>query len=208
MATDVKESDTEDHERPAPAKRQCMKIVNINDTMTHQTAQEPAPEIETEFERTERLIREKLRRWQACQMAKGFVDNTINRVMENYILGPQVDASQFRLFRGNEMEDTAVMMAIRNHGLVHSGQFEDENPIYQSFSTSMEREKFSESMNFGIPLGATSSTIMSSSGHEGNCEDGVKDKNDDGGDEQDFLERAVAEAIKIKGLSALSVDYG
>ncbi|XP_015124253.1 uncharacterized protein LOC107046211 [Diachasma alloeum] len=207
MATDVKESDTEEHERPAPAKRQCMKIVNIHDEMTHQTAQDPAPEVETEFERTERLIREKLRRWQACQMAKGFVDNTINRVMENYILGPQVDASQFRLFRGTDMEDTAVMMAIRNHGLVHSGQFEDESDLYQSFSNSVERNEFPKSKNFDIPLGATSSKIISSSQID-NCQESMKEKNDEGGDEQDFLERAVAEAIKIKGLSALSVDYG
>ncbi|XP_011300306.1 uncharacterized protein [Fopius arisanus] len=207
MATDVKESDTEDHERPAPAKRQCMKIVNSHDEMSHQTVQDSkgsdtAPE--TEYELTEKLIREQLRRWQACQVAKGFVDNTINRVMENYILGPQADASQFRLFRGTDMEDTAVMMAIRNHGLVHSGQLEDEgNDIYQSFSNSLERD---ESKNFGIPLAATSSKT-SPSGVD-NCQENMRDKIDDGGDEQDFLERAVAEAIKIKGLSALSVDYG
>lgn len=30
MATDVEESDTEDHERPAPAKRKCVKIINIS----------------------------------------------------------------------------------------------------------------------------------------------------------------------------------
>lgn len=30
MATDIEESDTEDHERPGPPKRQCLKIININ----------------------------------------------------------------------------------------------------------------------------------------------------------------------------------
>lgn len=121
--------------------------------------------------------------------------------MENYILGPQADASQFRLFRGTEMEDTAVMMAISNHGLVHSEQMEGESSdIYQNFSNSVESD---ESKNFSIPLGATSSKIISSG--IDNCDEKM---DNDGGDEQDFLERAVAEAIKIKGLSALSVDYG
>ena len=34
------------------------------------------------------------------------------------------------------------------------------------------------------------------------------DKIDENDQQENFLERAVAEAIKKKGLSALSVDYG
>ena len=73
-------------------------------------------------EELDRRAREKLRGWQACQVAKSFVDNTINRVLENYIMSPPFsypfEDPWYRLFRGNQMEDTAVTMAIRNHGLV------------------------------------------------------------------------------------------
>lgn len=33
MATDIEESDTDDHERPAPPKRQCTRLVKVNETM-------------------------------------------------------------------------------------------------------------------------------------------------------------------------------
>lgn len=68
--------------------------------------------------------REKLRCWQACQVAQGFVNNTINSVLENYRKSPpsshRFEDPWYCLLRGNQMEDTAVSMAIRNHGLVPS----------------------------------------------------------------------------------------
>lgn len=73
-------------------------------------------------EEEDRLAREKLRRWQACQVAKSFVDNTINRVVANYRMSsptsPPFEDPWYCLLRGNRMEDTAVSMAIRNYGLV------------------------------------------------------------------------------------------
>lgn len=225
MATDVEESDTEDHERAVPSKRQCIQVNDDNkQQMIYQVADQDDnnhSETESEYDRNERLT---LERWQACQVAKGFVDNTINRVMENYILGPQADPSQFRLFRGTEMENTAVMMAIRNHGLVPDSDDADEfdtliddkdsswnNNIIQNHSNIQNKI-----IDTNIPYATTSSddifTINTSTIVN---QDVVKDKLDDndvvgvgGGDEQDFLERAVAEAIKIKGLGAArNFDY-
>lgn len=75
-------------------------------------------------EEDDRRAREKLRCWQACQVAKGFVDNTINRVLENYHKSPAMshpfEDPWYCFLHGNQMEDTAVSMAIRNHGLVPS----------------------------------------------------------------------------------------
>ncbi|KAF7992895.1 hypothetical protein HCN44_005239 [Aphidius gifuensis] len=228
MATDVEESDTEDHERAVPSKRQCIQLIDDNkQQMIYQIAEQDDnhSETESEYDRNERLT---LERWQACQVAKGFVDNTINRVMENYILGPQADPSQFRLFRGTEMENTAVMMAIKNHGLVSDSDDPTEFDTYiddknSSWSNNIIQQNHSNLDNkindTNIPYATTSSdnifTINTSSSivNQDIIKDKIDDDNDNiggvgGGDEQDFLERAVAEAIKIKGLGAArNFDY-
>ena len=89
-----------------------------------------------EYDDVEKQAREKLKRWQACQVAKGYVDNTINKVLENYIMGTSssysLEESRFQLFRGNDMEDTAVMMAIRNHGLVQSAELVSQSNAFYS----------------------------------------------------------------------------
>lgn len=136
--------------------------------------------------------------------------------MENYILGPQADPSQFRLFRGTEMENTAVMMAIKNHGLVpdsDAGEFDtfiddketwsnSNNDIIQTHSNSQNKL-----IDTNIPYATTSTDAIFSIGPDQNVNQDDKERIDDG-DEEDFLERAVAEAIKIKGLGSRSFDYG
>ncbi|KAL0870605.1 hypothetical protein ABMA27_005565 [Loxostege sticticalis] len=69
-------------------------------------------------------------RWQARQMAKGFVDNTINRVLDSWIhppLPPDMDNSRFlaldvaefinNLPGDNSIENEGILMAISAHGL-------------------------------------------------------------------------------------------
>ncbi|XP_063830076.1 uncharacterized protein LOC135079363 [Ostrinia nubilalis] len=90
-------------------------------------------------------------RWQARQMAKGFVDNTINRVLDSWLhppLPPNMNESRFlaldvaefinNLPGDNSIENEGILMAISAHGLqnasgsssnsqTHSGR---ENPFY------------------------------------------------------------------------------
>lgn len=62
-----------------------------------------------------------LRKWQARQIAKGFVDNTINRVLENWMVAP-FDAADFveNCDNGGQIEDEGILMAIQSHGLQSS----------------------------------------------------------------------------------------
>lgn len=59
-----------------------------------------------------------LRKWQARQIAKGFVDNTINRVLENWMVAP-FDATDFveNCDNDGQVEDEGILMAIQSHGL-------------------------------------------------------------------------------------------
>ncbi|XP_008550017.1 uncharacterized protein LOC103572963 [Microplitis demolitor] len=244
MATDVEESDTEDHERPAPPKRQCINFLNKNDDgqSIHQLVQDSSSaEPDNEL-----LNREKFQRYHQYQIDKhcymGSVDNTINRVMETYILTPPTERLQLRLSTGeSEMEDHAVMMAIRNHGLVHSSF----NTNFSSHSTTNDNYWFSDDdYNISSPINCsnniTPAVELSSESNDSNSASATSstkiiqprtfqsfddkiikhnnisssnnsnwsvDKNDDGDQQQDILERAVSEAIKIKGLSVLGVDY-
>ncbi|XP_071874311.1 uncharacterized protein [Bombus fervidus] len=235
MATDIEESDTDDHERPAPPKRQCTRLkgnemiwdMEKNSVGKEEMAQETE---NVEYDDAERQAREKLKRWQACQVAKGYVDNTINVVLENYIMvtssSYSVEESRFQLFRGNDMEDTAVMMAIRNHGLVQSAGlvsqssafYNDKAPgywtnnEYTDVHCSCPSNRIQNVGNFENSVATTSANSLrlndSKSTEEYDRLDWDLDKIDENDQQENFLERAVAEAIKKKGLSALSVDYG
>ncbi|XP_060830601.1 uncharacterized protein LOC132915003 [Bombus pascuorum] len=235
MATDIEESDTDDHERPAPPKRQCTRLkgnemiwdMEKNSVGKEEMVQETE---NVEYDDAERQAREKLKRWQACQVAKGHVDNTINVVLENYIMvtssSYSVEESRFQLFRGNDMEDTAVMMAIRNHGLVQSAGlvsqssafYSDKAPgywtnnEYTDVHCSCPSNRIQNVGNFENSVATTSANSLrlndSKSTEEYDRLDWDLDKIDENDQQENFLERAVAEAIKKKGLSALSVDYG
>lgn len=235
MATDIEESDTDDHERPAPPKRQCTRHKG-NETIWDMEKNSVGKEgmvQETEnvvYDDAERQAREKLKRWQACQVAKGYVDNTINVVLENYIMvtssSYSVEESRFQLFRGNDMEDTAVMMAIRNHGLVQSAGlvsqssafYSDKAPGYWTNNENTDvhcscpSNRIQNVGNFENSVATTSANSLrlndSKNTEEYNRLDWDLDKIDENDQQENFLERAVAEAIKKKGLSALSVDYG
>ncbi|KAK2579982.1 hypothetical protein KPH14_012242 [Odynerus spinipes] len=236
MATDVEESDTDDHERPAPPKRQRTRCIKVDENCWETDKQsnkseEMIEEAENiEYDDVEKHAREKLKRWQACQVAKGFVDNTINRMLENYITAPSLsyslEDSQFRLFRGNDMENTAVMMAIRNHGLVQSTELVSQpdtfynngipnywsNSDYTDVSCSCPSSHVQGAGNFSNSIGASSASSLRLNDPlepaQYNGSDWDADRTADNNQQEDFLERAVAEAIKKKGLSALSVDYG
>ncbi|KAG6461372.1 hypothetical protein O3G_MSEX012583 [Manduca sexta] len=87
-------------------------------------------------------------RWQARQMAKGFVDNTINRVLESWVPepSPPEDNSRYlgwdiaeiinNLPGDNTIENEGILMAISAHGLQNTssnsnnGSKSDDNSDY------------------------------------------------------------------------------
>ncbi|XP_047532302.1 probable myosin light chain kinase DDB_G0279831 [Vanessa atalanta] len=88
-------------------------------------------------------------RWQARQMAKCFVDNTINRVLDNWMIAPlpadmdnnrvlALDAAEFinNLPGDNSIENEAILMAISAHGLQNnsSSSSSNENELSQNSS--------------------------------------------------------------------------
>lgn len=159
-------------------------------------------------------IEEKLKLWQAFQEEEGSMDNSINEVMAYYRMMHPSDpleedsiSSRFHLsYRRNDMEDTAVMMAIRNHGLVQSA----EMAFHPHYCKCIGVDSFSSKCMYKVenfPYGAVYSNVET-----GRCNmrlDALDtDKVYECDQPKDFLERAIDEAIKKKGLSALSVDYG
>ncbi|XP_012266111.2 uncharacterized protein LOC105691890 [Athalia rosae] len=227
MATDAEESDTDER----PTKR--LRLGNNDRIRMDQQRLESGENSETnstkeEEERMEieRRARERLKKWQARHVAKGFMDNTINHVLEDDVAAPSFGAMHSRdHLRTNDMEDRAVTMAIRNHGLVQPSNFlPDPDPPSSSDNLINnywigEREM---QLRCTCPLNVeqnrrvddVTGLITSSEQAFGRSkpDEGhdcwIGDKGDENNQQQDFLERAVAEAIKKKGLSALSVDYG
>ncbi|XP_046734411.1 uncharacterized protein LOC124404370 [Diprion similis] len=234
MATDAEESDTD--ERPTKRLRigdkdrvqmdqqeiETEEIVAGNASREENYEEEENNEIETR-------ARERLKKWQARQVAKGFVDNTINRVLENYVISLPFNEMYPRLNpRTDDMEDRAVAMAIQNHGLVQptvnyvpsaDPPARRNNPVNEYWvredgvieqgrcTCPLSSEQKNKADNLAGSAASADETCGSLKQDEENaC--WVGDKGDENNQQQDFLERAVAEAIKKKGLSALSVDYG
>lgn len=201
-----------------------MKLLNYQDKTPYESEHTVQDAENVEQEDIER--REKLRRWQACQVAKGFVDNTINKMLENFILPAEsysVEDPECRVFRGNDMENTAVMMAIRNHGLVQTADqgsqsdnfYNNETPWTNNDNTNVpccpsSNVQETEDISNSIAASSTNSLKSNDPVEVPHCNGSTWDvgKIADNDQQEDFLERAVAEAIKKKGLSALSVDYG
>ncbi|KAL0127226.1 hypothetical protein PUN28_005493 [Cardiocondyla obscurior] len=220
VASDDDDSDVDEHECAFfPAKRHCAQLSKVDETPDSE--QQTSANTEASASKVGNIdydeiiyqiqIEEKLKLWQAFQEEEGSMDNSINEVLAYYRMMHPPDpleeesvGSRFHLsYRGNDMEDTAVTMAIRNHGLVQSAELALQ-PHYCkcigvdcSFSSKCmyELEDF--------PYGTVYSNVES-----GRCNALDANKVYECDQPEDFLERAVGEAIKKKGLSALSVDYG
>lgn len=156
-------------------------------------------------------IEQKLRLWKAFQEEEGAMDNSINEVLAYYRTMHPPDPLKensdsrfhfsYRRSYTRTMEDTAVSMAIRNHGLVQSTELALQ-PHYKCIGI----DSFSSKCMYELkdfPYGTVYSNVET-----GRCNALDADKIYECDQPEDFLERAVGEAIKKKGLSALSVDYG
>jgi len=150
-------------------------------------------------------IEEKLKSWQAFQEKEGSMDNNVNEILDYYRkLRPLVSEEEVSVdqlarfhftFKENDMEDTAVAMAIRNHGLVQSTKLALEGRYCKC-----RRKLLDSAMLSCEPVVSNVETKR--------CNTLDTDKVYECDQPEDFLERAVGVAIKKKGLSALSVDYG
>lgn len=156
-------------------------------------------------------IEEKLKLWQAFQEEKASMDNSINEIFAySSMMYPKIieEHKSINLFkhwpyRRNDMEDTAVTMAIRNHGLVQSAELALQPHYCKCIGVDCS---FSSKCMYELedsPYGTVSSNVET-----GRCNALDADKVYECDQQEDFLQRAVGEAIKKKGLSALSVDYG
>ena len=112
----------------------------------------------------------------------------------------------YRLLRGNQMEDTAVSMAIRNHGLVRSTD-QTQSQISSNEEGIIVPQNF-ENVQGDQPSTSKNQVLDTKALPSDSTEDDWLNDKYDSDQQQHFLDRAVAEAIKKKGLSTLSVDYG
>ncbi|VVC87430.1 uncharacterized protein LOC126966863 [Leptidea sinapis] len=97
-------------------------------------------------------------RWQARQMAKCFVDNTINRVLDNWMLAPlppdadnnrvlALDVAEFinNLPGDNTIENEGILMAISAHGLQNTSNASSSNDHEKSLTDSQSKDMFNSS---------------------------------------------------------------
>lgn len=123
-----------------------------------------------------------LRKWQARQIARGFVDNTINSVLESWTTRPD-DIGDFveNCRNDGQVEDDAILMAIQEHGLQ---------------STTPSRESTTLRFSSGSKEQMTAILVKEISEH-------YSDSNSlsESGENFDFMNEAVSVAIEKKGLS-------
>lgn len=129
-----------------------------------------------------------LLRWQARQLAKGFVDNTINKVLEQWRLS--VHASDLFVENGDGdelVEDEGILMAIQSHGLRQD----------QSSDSAAVPDLGNMFDNNFRPIQVTDRLNTNERDSNPDCRD-IEKKIDD----TDFLSAAVSVAISNKGLSS------
>ncbi|CAH0553566.1 unnamed protein product [Brassicogethes aeneus] len=134
-----------------------------------------------------------LRRWQARRVARGFVDNTINTILETYMNQPSdFDASDLveNCENDGQVEDEGILMAIQSHGL--------QSNINQSTSTSkiFPEATMDNYTNYHHEISTSSRSFPST--EPTSCDNLQME------DPMDFLNAAVSAAIDKNGLSSYS----
>lgn len=155
-----------------------------------------------------------LRKWQARQAAKGYMDNTINRVLETCRVAP-FDASDLieNCENDGQVEDEGILMAIQSHGLQPgvpewngprcNEEHSESNPA--SVVTSIEEIEESTLDNFQNTYNELLKKQLKDDENENEKEKEEEQKtleNVGMGDHNNFLDAAVSFAIQEKGLSS------
>ncbi|XP_066252607.1 serine-rich adhesin for platelets-like isoform X1 [Euwallacea similis] len=170
-----------------------------------------------------------LKKWQARQIARGFVDNTINSMLENWVDRP-FDATNFVEDCANDgqVEDDAILMAIQSHGLQSGLRGSTSGTLSTSTFNSNSNSSFNSNLSIaGSSRSESQSELLYSSqilqeSSTDNLENLQKEQETqslsssmspasassisntyegDSGDPMDFLNAAVSVAIQKKGLS-------
>lgn len=119
-----------------------------------------------------------LRKWQARQIAKGFVDNTINSLLETWMVAP-FDATDFveNCDNDGQIEDEGILMAIQSHGLqsgsrlpATSGSNSNCTPkIFNSGECSCSKQRTNITSNKQVPFHSRSYENMEQEYYENLC---------------------------------------
>jgi hypothetical protein len=123
----------------------------------------------------------RLKLWQDQQLAKSIEDNTINRVLESYIMFFQNDHRHMEQVAEEQVEDQAVLAAIGVHGLQ-----EQQNQAVAENDLSAELSEIHEQL-FNNPSPEPVEHVLQPP------EDLLPSHNE-------FMEQAVLSAIQIKGI--------
>lgn len=132
-------------------------------------------------------------KWQARQIARGFVDNTINSVLESWSNPPpQFDAQDFvdNFENDCQVKDESILMAIQSHGLQYPKTTNQQTVsfLYTNDNEMIEESTMDNFENYQNELiKQNNDTLM-------RCDDTNNDP-------IDFLNAAVSVAIQKKGLS-------
>lgn len=159
---------------------------------------------------------EEILEWQETQLSRSIVDNTVNRVVESYIT--LFDETINRPNTG--LEESAILMAINEHGLQQNQNNDEPTTVHNSPTI--------PSPQIILPTCNISNDHKPENGLNNSQDDGFNNdfdtetsktmvavpptnslySDDDGSDSEhfDFIEAAVAVAIRKKGLTPYSIE--
>ncbi|XP_050303338.1 uncharacterized protein LOC126741075 [Anthonomus grandis grandis] len=147
--------------------------------------------------------------WQARQIARGFVDNTINRMLEN-LAGHPFEASILinNQESDGQVEDDAILMAIQSHGLQSGGSrdYTSESPNYEAVGLPGSSRAYPEMndveySNFQDSNVDNMENLQKEQEIENSSDSRAYECEVDLNDPMDFLNAAVSVAIQKKGLT-------
>lgn len=147
---------------------------------------------------TDKLMREAIRKWQLCNLAKCVFDNTVNLVLENI---PTNDESRREITlniasQNYNVENEAVLMAIEEHGLKQPGS---------KCSCDESGDEFSEVES--CSSGSCSSSVSTADFYvqRSTLSSDFSVNSQEYSFENNFMTTAVSAAIEEKGLSMYHV---
>lgn len=152
-----------------------------------------------------------LMKWQAKQVAKGYLDNTINKVLESWMVALPFDANDFveNCDNDGQVEDEGILMAIQSHGLQSGNQNWGESSSNQdngdiSSVSFMRPQELAEStmdnyqnVHNELLKNKSSETELTNYNEDTSGFDNIEM-----GDHTNFLDAAVSVAIQKKGLTS------
>ncbi|KAJ3628013.1 hypothetical protein MTP99_015340 [Tenebrio molitor] len=147
-----------------------------------------------------------LRKWQARQIARGYIDNTINSVLETWVSAP-FDAEDFveNCDDDGHIEDEGILMAIQAHGLQSNLNKKGPSLSFvrpdELADNTLDKIDSVRSQFIKEEFGMEVSTNSSSSSDERDIE---AEANLDIVYPVDILNAAILVAIEKKGLSSFS----